>query len=190
MAGGTDPKSTDPWAPPQEAVPGQVQPGLDPRGIHDSQTVTAMPAAGFPQAPPQPQPHVGQVPPPPVSPAGPGVPASPYGAYPQAPQPQPMQAYPAAPYGWAGGMPMQPSNGIGVAGMVVGIVSAVLCLFWPISIITGILAIVFGIIGRSKVARGQATNPGQALTGIICGSFGLVVGIAFIVFVVVMSTRT
>ncbi|XIG79815.1 hypothetical protein C1N81_16610 [Streptomyces sp. SGAir0957] len=131
------------------------------------------------------------MPPPPVSPAGPGMPA--YGGY----QAGPQYGYPAqqpAPYGvpqygWQGGMPPQPSNGIGVTAMVTGIVSAVMCMAWFISPILGILGIVFGIIGRGKAKRGEATNPGQALTGIICGSFGLVVGLGFIALLIGLSNR-
>ncbi|MZD07104.1 DUF4190 domain-containing protein [Streptomyces sp. SID5785] len=125
------------------------------------------------------------------------MPPAAYGGYPGGPQQtpygqpaqQPLAAYPAAPYGWQGGMPVQPSNGLGIAGMVTGIVSAVLFLFWPVAIIAGILGIVFGAIGRGKASRGEATNGGQALTGIICGAFGLVMGVAFLVFVIVLSTR-
>ncbi|MZD07838.1 DUF4190 domain-containing protein, partial [Streptomyces sp. SID5785] len=55
MAGGNDPQGNEPWAAPQDAVPGAGQPNAaGARGIHDSQTVTAMPAAGLPQAPPPP----------------------------------------------------------------------------------------------------------------------------------------
>ncbi|MFI7010617.1 DUF4190 domain-containing protein [Streptomyces sp. NPDC050145] len=211
MAGGTTPQGSDPGAKPQDAVPAPApQSPAGGRGIHDSQTVTAMPAAsGTPQppspqapspyAPPAPQhpqyPQQGPVPPPPVSPAGPGLPAAAYGHPAPGPQQapygypaqQPMAAYPQAPYGWAGGMPMQPSNGLGVTGMVTGIVSAVLCLFWPVSIITGILGVVFGFVGRSKVRRGEATNGGQALAGIICGAFGLLMGVGVLVLVVILN---
>lgn len=213
MAGGTTPQGNDPWAPPQDAAPQKAAPaqpdGPGPYNLHDSQTVTAMPATPAPQAPspyqapqapspyqappPQPAPpvqHGGHVPPPPVSPAGPGLPA--YGTYQGGPQygypAQQQMPYGGAPqYGWPGAAPMQPSNGIGVAGMVTGIVAAVLCLMWPLAIITGILGIVFGVIGRGKARRGEATNAGQALTGIICGSVGLVVGLGFLTLLIVAA---
>ncbi|NEB80736.1 DUF4190 domain-containing protein [Streptomyces sp. SID14478] len=129
------------------------------------------------------------MPPPPVSPAGPGLPS--YGSYQGGPQygypAQQSAPYAAAPYGWAGGMPTQPSNGLGIAGMVCGIVAAVLFLLWPIAIISGALGIIFGAIGRGKAKRGEATNPGQALTGIICGAAGIVLGVGFIVLIIVGS---
>ncbi|MEV1024099.1 DUF4190 domain-containing protein [Streptomyces sp. NPDC050264] len=221
MADGTTPQGSDPWAAPQDAAAQQPN-GPQARGLHESQTVTAMPVQHAPKAPHAPQapqppqapyppqapqaqvppqapygaPPVqqgGPVPPPPVSPAGPGLPS--YGAYQGGPGPgyayPPQQPAPYGmppQYGWPGGMPAQPSNGIGVTAMVTGIVSAVLCLMWPLAIILGILGIVFGIIGRGKAKRGEAANPGQALTGIICGSFGLVVGIGFIVLLVVVNS--
>ena len=40
---------------------------------------------------------------------------------------------------------------------------------WPLAIVVGILAVIFGAIGRRKRRRGEATNGGQALAGIIWG---------------------
>jgi len=37
-----------------------------------------------------------------------------------------------------------------------------------------ILAVIFGVQGRGLAARGLASNPRQALAGIICGSIGAV----------------
>lgn len=87
-------------------------------------------------------------------------------------------------YGWAA--PQQgPSNGMGMAAMVLGIVAAVGFCLWPVAIITGVLALIFGVIGRSKANRGEATNPGQALAGIICGSAGTVLGVGLAVLIIV-----
>ncbi|MFE0106679.1 DUF4190 domain-containing protein [Streptomyces sp. NPDC059009] len=85
--------------------------------------------------------------------------------------------YPAAPplYGAPGPgypMAMQPSNGMGTAGLVCGIIGVVLSLtfiLWFIGIILGILGIVFGAIGISKANKGEATNKGAATGGLICG---------------------
>lgn len=102
----------------------------------------------------------------------------------------PGQAYyPAAPgagpgYGWPG-MPMGPSNGMGTTGLVLGIVSAVGFCLWPVAIITGILAVIFGGIGRGKARRGEATNGGQALAGIICGAVGTALGVAMLVLLLI-----
>ncbi|MGY1497214.1 DUF4190 domain-containing protein [Streptomyces sp. QTS52] len=171
------------------------------------------PAAGTPQdnpfAPPTPHASYAQpaapgepVPPPPIAPDGPGQ--APYGypsypAYPSAQQDYgyPQQAgyavsgpaHPAPPmyggtgYGWAPMAP-QPMNGMGTASLVVGIISAVFFCLWPLAIILGILAVVFGLIARGRVRRGQATNAGQALAGIICGGVAIVLAVAVGVLII------
>lgn len=154
---------------------------------------TASAAAGpDPFAPPA----DGAVPPPPISPEGPGQ-MAPYG-YPGgygfpgqpghggAPGYGGTSGYGGVPgyYGWAA--PQQgPSNGMGMAAMVLGIVAAVGFCLWPVAIITGVLALIFGLIGRSKANRGEAANPGQALAGIICGSVGIVLGVGLAVLIMV-----
>jgi hypothetical protein len=74
---------------------------------------------------------------------------------------------------------------MGVAGLVLGIISAVAFCLWPVAVVLGILGIVFGAIGRGKAKRGEASNPGQALAGIICGAAGIVLAIALGVLVIV-----
>ncbi|WP_237519749.1 DUF4190 domain-containing protein [Streptomyces sp. HUCO-GS316] len=131
------------------------------------------------------------VPPPPISPDGPGqvpygypggygYPSQPsYGGGAHGPQSQGAGAY----YGWPGMTPV-PSNGLGTAGLVIGIISAVGFCLWPIAILLGIMAVVFGMIGRGKAHRGEATNPGQALAGIICGAAGIVLGLVMVAFLI------
>ncbi|MFD4574000.1 DUF4190 domain-containing protein [Streptomyces sp. NPDC058417] len=137
----------------------------------------------------------GAVPPPPLAPDGPvqvpygcpvpyAHPAAPYGA----PGPAAQPGYGGAPghpvgpgaYGWPP-VPQSPSNGMGIASLTLGIVAAVGFCLWPVAIVGGVLALVFGLIGRAKARRGEATNPGQALAGIICGSAGLALAVAFVV---------
>ncbi|KOG34842.1 hypothetical protein AQJ84_29425 [Streptomyces resistomycificus] len=130
-----------------------------------------------------------QVPPPPIAPDGPGpaaygypggygYPAPPvYGAH--GPQSHGAGAY----YGWPGMTPA-PSNGMGTASLVLGIIAAVGFCLWPLALVAGILSVVFGVLARKKAGRGEATNPGQALAGLICGSVGLGLSIAFIVLLV------
>ncbi|MEV8319994.1 DUF4190 domain-containing protein [Streptomyces sp. NPDC059900] len=133
------------------------------------------------------------MPPPPVGPEGPGQVPYGYPGYPAAGGPGP-QGYPGYPgyqgqggpgYGWAA-MPMTPANGMGVTSLVLGIIAAAVFCLWPLAIVLGILAIIFGAIGRARAKRGEATNPGQALAGIICGVAGIVLGVALMVVLVVM----
>lgn len=92
-----------------------------------------------------------------------------------------------APYGQpqGGWAPQQaPQNGLGLAGMICGIVGAVLGFIF-IGIIPAGLAIIFGALGLGRVRRGVATNRGQALTGIITGIVG-VLGFALVLTLVIV----
>lgn len=132
-------------------------------------------------------------------PPGPGQPTPPHvpqsdmppspGAYPPPPgaYPVPPPAYPpygGNPYGPYGMAAPSPRNGMGLAGMVLGIISVVLFITSWIAVILGILAIVFSAIGRGRVKQGLATNGGQAKAGLICGIIGTILGVAALVFVV------
>ncbi|WP_231905789.1 DUF4190 domain-containing protein [Streptomyces davaonensis] len=77
-----------------------------------------------------------------------------------------------------------PSNGMGTTALVLGIVSAGVFCLWPVAIVLGVLALIFGLIGRGKAGRGEATNAGQALAGTICGAAGIVLGFAMLAFVI------
>ncbi len=164
--------SDNPFAPPNPAAP--VNPGQ----------ASPYPPPGSAPVPPYVQ---DAVPPPPMAPDGPGH--VPYGypgpsgyGYPAPPGyggHGPQSQGPGAYYGWPGMAPA-PNNGMGTASMVVGIVSAVGFCMWPIAIIGGIVAVVLGVIARQKVRRGESTNAGQALAGIICGSVGLALAVGMI----------
>ncbi|MEU2333736.1 DUF4190 domain-containing protein [Streptomyces sp. NPDC013172] len=181
------PPSPAPFAPPQS----QANP-FAPPGAH---------VAPHPHAPPGP-PLSAAVPPPPIAPDGPGQ--VPYG-YPGASAPgavlggpgygypgPPLPSYPGGPGGYGGwpGMQAAPNNGMGTAAMVTGIISALGFCLTPVALVTGILGIVLGVLGRARARRGEATNPGQALAGIICGSAGLVLAATFIALIVFAETRS
>lgn len=172
----------DPWAPPEHtpSLDKQQPPTAGPPSVHDQATVTSMPGFTPPTGTPQYDPSgtgTGAVPPPPVAPTGPGAPGG-YG-YP---------GYPQSGYGWPG-MPPAPQNGLGIAAMVLGIVSCTLfCLYGVVSLVTGILAVVFGIKGRKRAEAGVATNHGQAQAGLIMGIIGIILGIAVIVLIAVGIT--
>jgi hypothetical protein len=123
----------------------------------------------------------------PFAPPPPGEqpPTNPYGA----PPPPPYGAPPPPPYGAPApyGAPLPygtPSprvrNGFGVASLVLGIAS-LLCLF--LFVVPAVMAVVFGFLGRARAKRGEATNGGLALAGIITGGIGLVAAAACYAFV-------
>ncbi|GHD43692.1 DUF4190 domain-containing protein [Streptomyces galbus] len=195
----------DPFAPPSDRTPGPPAPPPHSGPYAPYHPYGAGPYAGAPHPV---TPQDGPVPPPPLAPGGPGQ--VPYGypggpgfpppqgypggpgfpppqGYPGGPGFPPPQGYPGAPaapvyYGWPGTPP--PSNGMGTAALVCGIVSAVGFCLWPLAIVLGVLAVIFGATGRGKAAKGEATNPGHALAGIICGAAGALMGVGVILALV------
>ncbi|WP_239148690.1 DUF4190 domain-containing protein, partial [Streptomyces anulatus] len=108
----------------------------------------------------------------------PAPPPQPYGGYPG------YGAYGAGPVGWA----PAPNNGLGTAAMVIGIISVAGFCLYGVNIILGILALIFGIIGLGRAKRGEATNRGMALAGVILGSVGIVVGAAILGLIIWAAT--
>ncbi|GHA47651.1 DUF4190 domain-containing protein [Streptomyces purpurascens] len=182
-----DGNSHDPWAPPESKTSLDKNQTPQPPSVHDQATVTSMPGFTPPTGTPQFD-NTGSgptVPPPPAAPGGYGYPG-----YPQTGSgyPQTGSGYPQAGYGWPG-MPPAPQNGMGIAAMVLGIVSCTLfCLYGIVSLVTGILAVVFGIKGRKRAEAGVATNHGQAQAGLIMGIIGIILGITVIVLIAVGIT--
>lgn len=193
----------DPWAPPDSRVELGKQPAdAVPPAVHDQPTVTSVPGADAGTGPiPGPAgafgPQQPPVPAPPAGPHGPGEPG-PYG-YPAAPAaPSAAYGYPAAPAapsaaygypgypGYGGQQPWgpAPANGLGIAAMVLGIIAVAGFCMWGLGVVLGILALVFGILGRGRAQRGEATNGGMALAGIILGSISIVISAVFLGFLI------
>jgi hypothetical protein len=112
----------------------------------------------------------GQQPPPPPG-YGQSVPES--GQQPQG-YGQPGYGQPA--YGQPGGLHGPQKNGLGVASLVLGILSLFTWFFF-IGGLFGLIAIVLGIIGLGRVKRGEANNRGMAIAGIITGALGVLLTI-------------
>lgn len=128
-----------------------------------------------PSAPPPPPPHPGQQQQYPYPPQQPYQ----YGPYPG--------SYPPPPQGPYGGYyPMQsaPKNGLGIASLVVAIVG-LLSVFG--GILLGVVAVILGVIGRGRAKRGEATNGGVAMAGIVLGVLSIVVSIVAIALTVVFA---
>ncbi|WP_274912094.1 DUF4190 domain-containing protein [Streptomyces sp. WZ-12] len=127
----------------------------------------------------------------PVSPGGPasGEPSSP-DRDPWAPPSAEGVAHepPRAPYAPAVGV-AQPSNGMGVAALVLGLVGCVLgvfiFLFW-MSWVPAVLAVIFGGVGLSRARSGRVTNKGMSVAGLVLGIIGLVMAVASLLLTVVL----
>lgn len=93
-------------------------------------------------------------------------PTAPYGQQPYRQQP----AFAAAPVRGT-------RNGLGVAALVLGILALLGGLF-VVGGLLGLVAIGLGIAGRRRARRGEASNGGMALAGIVLGALGLLLSIA------------
>ena len=49
-------------------------------------------------------------------------------------------------------------------------------------IVLGLLALIFGLLGRGRAKRGEATNGDLSVTGIVLGIIGLLIAIGIVVF--------
>jgi hypothetical protein len=92
---------------------------------------------------------------------------------------------PPAGYGYGqdpgyGAPPARTRNGFGIAALLLGLLALLLC--WTIlgGIIFGILALIFGLLGRGRAKRGEATNGGQAIAGVVLGVIGGLIAIGLI----------
>ncbi|MGH3908399.1 MAG: DUF4190 domain-containing protein [Pseudonocardiaceae bacterium] len=93
---------------------------------------------------------------------------------------------PAQQYGSSAPAPhasqQSPKNGLGTAGFVLGLLSALFAMIpiigmiaWPMAI----LGLIFGIVGVSRVRQGVATNKGLSIAGTVLAAIGLVICIAW-----------
>ncbi|PKM63267.1 MAG: hypothetical protein CVU97_01200 [Firmicutes bacterium HGW-Firmicutes-21] len=67
---------------------------------------------------------------------------------------------------------IEPAKGMAIASLVLGIVS-----FLCFAYITGVLAIIFGAVAKSK-----GNKSGKATAGIVCGILGIVSWVALLIF--------
>lgn len=76
----------------------------------------------------------------------------------------------------------QPRNGFGIAAFALGLFA--LLLSWTVlgGIVLGIPAVIFGVLGRGRARRGEATNGGLSVAGIVLGAIGILIAIVLIVF--------
>jgi hypothetical protein len=98
-----------------------------------------------------------------------------WGAYPGSYPPPPPQ-----PYSGYAPPPAAPKNGLGIAALVLAIVGLVFC--WTVAggVILGFAAVIVGFVARGRVKRGQATNGGVAIAGIVLGILAIIISLVFI----------
>ena len=113
---------------------------------------------------------------PPMEPQATATPSStPIGVSNQNPTQVPQQA--TTPANSTVAVPRQPKNGLSIASMVLGIIALLSVLLWFIAMPLGIAALVLGIIGRNKGAKGMA------IAGIVTGALAIAGTIVVYAFV-------
>lgn len=123
-----------------------------------------------PQQQPQQQPHQ----PPPPGGAGQWTPPPVGGAY-------GTQSAPGGGVYYSPQTPQQQGNGIATWALVLGILSILGFWTFGLGVFLGILAVIFGIMGRNRAREAPGTpNEGRAQAGLITGILGIVGGLAFI----------
>ncbi|MEV0602987.1 DUF4190 domain-containing protein [Streptomyces sp. NPDC050315] len=106
---------------------------------------------------------------------------------------QQMQFPPGAPVPTGAPAPQAARNGLGIAALVLGVIGAlsglIPLMFWFAGTL-GLLALIFGLVGRGRAKRGQATNKGVALAGVLLGVASLILSVvgAVITFTAVKDT--
>jgi hypothetical protein len=70
-----------------------------------------------------------------------------------------------------------PRNGFGITALVLGILAIVLSWSAVGGVLFGVLAIIFAILGMRRAGRGEATNRGMSISGLVTGIIGLIIGI-------------
>jgi hypothetical protein len=97
------------------------------------------------------------------------------------PSPPPAGPPPAgSPYGGPG--TGQSTNGKAIASLVLGICSIVLCL----GFLAGIPAVILGRIAKREIAEGNGTGDGLANAGLITGIIGIVLGVLWLLYVILV----
>lgn len=108
-----------------------------------------------------------------------GPPEPPHGGWPNPYSPGGYGA-PAQPYPGVMPRPTGRGNGLGIASLAVGFVAVVAVVTIFGGAILGIAAVVMGVVARWRVKRGEATDGGVAVVGIVLG----IVAIALSVFAI------
>lgn len=67
-----------------------------------------------------------------------------------------------------------PRNGVGTAALVLGVIGVLTAVFM-IGGLLGLVAIVLGMVGIGRAKRGEATNRGSAMAGVVLGLLALAI---------------
>jgi hypothetical protein len=94
-------------------------------------------------------------------------------AQPSYPPPPSYPTYPPPPYGYGYAAFAPPSNGIGTAGFVLGLLGLILCWFPFVGLALGVLGVILSGVGMSNGRRTGAPT-GLAVAGLVLGLISLI----------------
>ena len=80
-------------------------------------------------------------------------------------------------------------NGMAVAALVLGIIAVVLCFIPVLNWILALLGIIFGAVGLSKANKIGGKGKGFAMTGLILGIVGAILGVVIFVWALQQARR-
>jgi len=75
---------------------------------------------------------------------------------------------------------VRPRNGLGVAALVIGVASLVAGIsfvLFPLALLGGLVGLILGIVALARGNNRGATNPGQAVAGVVCCVLALAISI-------------
>lgn len=93
--------------------------------------------------------------------------------------PAPQASAPSSPVRQPAGAPTQRADGLGIASMVLGIVSIVCCWSPFFGLLLAILGLIFGLCAK----RINGKKSGFAIAGIITSAIGILLGTVYLLFI-------
>src|SRR5690348_15751005 len=83
------------------------------------------------------------------------------------------------------------SQGLAIAGMVLGIVGLVLAIipcFWWLGMCVSVVGIALSGVAMRFISTGSADGKGKAVTGLVCGIVGVAIGTLWLALTVLVHT--
>jgi hypothetical protein len=77
------------------------------------------------------------------------------------------------------------TDGVAVAALIVGILAILVSWIPVVGALAGIIALVLGLVGRSRIKKSGANGNGMAVTGIATGAVAIAINVAIIAFFVI-----